>query len=456
MAQFLTLARPPRRDLLAAPISAFESETQEVIQATTPYSERTILHVLAAMVVLAVLLMSVVKLDRVVSGQGKITASQGTFFVQPLNRAIVTGIKVRVGEIVHKGQVLATLDPTFAQADLKDLQQKRAAAEALVARLTAENESRPYAVDPNSPQSVLQGPLWAQRNAEFRGTIDDFDEKIRSGRSAVARAQSDQQNYQRRLELASEAEQTQLKLQSMGYGRKISLLNASDTRVEMQRMVDESRGSSAQGQHDVASLGAMRASYIGRWKGDVAAQLVTAQADLNAIQQSLAKAAKFTDLSKLVAPANGVVLKIGRANIGSVIDPSVNNAEPLFTLTPLDGPVEAEFNVDAKDIGYIRPGDKVRIKLEAYRFTAHGTASGIIQTISDDSFTVNDQGQPVAPFYKVKVKITDDRLRDVPAGFRLTPGLTMTGEILIGRRTIMDYLFGGALRTGSEAMREPN
>ena len=98
MAQFLTLARPPRRDLLAAPISAFESETQEVIQATTPYSERTILHVLAVMVVLAVILMSVVKLDRVVSGQGRITASQGTFFVQPLNRAIVTGIKVRVDE----------------------------------------------------------------------------------------------------------------------------------------------------------------------------------------------------------------------------------------------------------------------------------------------------------------------------------------------------------------------
>ena len=180
------------------------------------------------------------------------------------------------------------------------------------------------------------------------------------------------------------------------------------------------------------------------------------EAFINAIQQSLAKAVKLADLSKVVVPANGVVLKVGRANIGSVIDPSVNNAEPLFTLTPLDGPVEAEFNVDAKDIGYIRPGDKVRIKLEAYRFTAHGTASGIIQTISDDSFTVNDQGQAVAPFYKVKVRITDDRLRDVPAGFRLTPGLTMTGEILIGRRTIMDYLFGGALRTGSEAMREPN
>src|SRR5580704_15491408 len=67
MAQSLSFVRRERADLIAAPISAFESETQAVIQRTTPYSEHAILYVLTGMIVLSLILMSVVKLDRVVS-----------------------------------------------------------------------------------------------------------------------------------------------------------------------------------------------------------------------------------------------------------------------------------------------------------------------------------------------------------------------------------------------------
>jgi hemolysin D len=455
MIQLPILKRRARVDLLAAPISAFESETQAVIQTTAPRSERMILHVLAAMIGLAIILMCFVKLDRVVTGTGRIISTQGSFFVQPLDRSIVTRIVVRPGDVVRKGQVLATLDPTFAQANLRDLQQKKAASEALVARLQAESEGRRYLADKTSPESMMQAAIWEQRNAEYRQTLNDFNAKILSGGSAVARAISDQQNYRQRLALATETEASLAKLQEKGFGRRLSLIAASDNRVEMERMVAESRGMAAQGSHEVAAISAMRSAYIGKWRGDVGAQLVTAKNELSAINQGLAKAAKFNDLSTLVAPANGVVLKIGKASIGSVIDPSSNNSEPLFTLTPLGGPVEADLSIDAKQIGLIRPGDTIRVKLDAYRYTYHGTAKGVIKTISDGSFTTNDDGQVVSPFYKVRVAITDGHLRFVPANFQLTPGLTLTGDILIGRRTIMEYLFGGALKTGSEAMREP-
>ena len=97
----------------------------------------------------------------------------------------------------------------------------------------------------------------------------------------------------------------------------------------------------------------------------------------------------------------------------------------------------------------------MRVKLDAYRFTSHGVAKGVVKTISDGSFTTTEDGQIVPPYYKARVAITDARLRNVPANFQLTPGLTINGEIMVGRRTIMSYLFDGAMRTGSEAMREP-
>jgi multidrug efflux pump subunit AcrA (membrane-fusion protein) len=85
----------------------------------------------------------------------------------------------------------------------------------------------------------------------------------------------------------------------------------------------------------------------------------------------------------------------------------------------------------------------------------HGTAKGVIKTISEGSFTTDDNNTPVAPYFKVRVAITEVKLRNVPAGFRLIPGMTLTGDIMVGRRTILSYLVEGGLRTGSEAMREP-
>jgi len=69
--------------------------------------------------------------------------------------------------------------------------------------------------------------------------------------------------------------------------------------------------------------------------------------------------------------------------------------------------------------------------------------------------TVDENNVPVVPYFKGRVGITEVHLRNVPAEFRLIPGMTLAGDIMVGRRTIMSYLVEGALRTGSEAMREP-
>jgi hemolysin D len=442
-------------DLLAAPISAFESETQAVIQKTTPYSEHAILHVLAGMIVLAIALMCVVKLDRVVTSAGKILPTQGSLFVTPLDRAIVTSIQVHTGDVVKKGQVLATLDPTFAQADLKDLQQKKASDEALVARLKAELAGRPFVADPSSPFQVMQASLWSQRQAEYAQGVSDFDSRIRSAQATVQRGAQDADEYKKRLDLAKELEQQQVTLQSKGFGSRLRVISAQDTRVEVERMATESQNETTQAQHDMSAVAAQRAVFVNKWRDDTTSQLVQAQNDLDTQTQALAKASRVSDLSRLVAPQDAVVLNIGQASIGSVIDPNTSTTQPLFTLVPMGGALEADVKVAARDIGFIKPGDAVRVKLDAYKFTEHGTAEGVIKTISDGSFTTDDNGQPTQPYFKVRVRFTKVQLRNVPPNFQLVPGMTLQGDIRVGGRTIMAYLLEGALRTGSEAMREP-
>jgi hemolysin D len=447
--------RPGRQlDLLSAPISAFESETQAVIVRTSPYSEHAITHVLIGIVLLSLVLMSIAKLDRVVTSEGMIVSTKGTIPIQPLDRAIVRDIKVRVGEVVKKGQVLAELDPTFAQADVKQLQDHLAFDTAQSTRLQAELDGVPYTGGPTQVEQ-LQLSIWHQRQAEFDQTKADFDARIRSDESLITKAQQDVQGYSQRLGYAAQAADMEQTLMNNGNTSKLKLLSANDTKAEAARQLSESRNALTGGQHDLDSLKAQRAVAIGKWHDDIGTQLATVQDDLHQTQQSLAKASRTNELITVEAPEDAVVLDIGPASAGSVIDTNASIVKPFFTLVPLNGPVEAEIDVASSDVGFIKVGDKVQVKLDAYPFIRHGTAKGVVTSISEGSFTVGDDQQVRSPFFKARVRLDDTRLHNVPDNFRVIPGMTVAGDVIVGRRTILSYLVEPGLRIGSEAMREP-
>jgi len=107
----------------------------------------------------------------------------------------------------------------------------------------------------------------------------------------------------------------------------------------------------------------------------------------------------------------------------------------------------------------------VTLKLDAYKFLEHGYLEGRVKTIGSDTLTEQSSedtvsggtssGDSRSPYYDARVAITRVKLHDVPANYRLLPGLTLDADIVVGHRTIMWYLLGGALRSGSEAMHEP-
>jgi hemolysin D len=442
------------KDLLAAPISAFESETQAFFVRTTAHNQHAILHLLVGIIVLSVVLMSIVKVDRVVTSTGRLVPTQGTLYVQPLDRAIVRQIKVHAGDVVKAGQVLAELDPTFAQADVTQKREHLASATATVSRLEAELSGQPY-VGGSSPAEQLQLSIWNQRQAEYQQKLADFDARIESSKAAVRKAEQDVAAYEQRLGYATKVQNMETSLEQRGNSSKLKVLNASDTRAETDRLLSEARNALAGGGHDIEALTAQREGAIGKWQGDAGSQLVAARDDLHETQQTLAKADKVSSMISLKAPEDAVVLEIGSASVGSVIETGTSNSKPLFTLVPINGPIEADVDIDSKDVGFIQEGDPVQIKLDAYPFIHHGTAKGSITSISEGSFTQGDDQQIRAPFFRARIRIDSTPLRDLPAKFRLIPGMTVIGDVLVGRRTILSYLVGGGLRVASEAMREP-
>jgi HlyD family secretion protein len=170
--------------------------------------------------------LSLIKVDRVVTAQGKVVSTKPTIVMQPLDTSIVRSVEVRTGERVKAGQLLARLDPTFAAADLSALTAQVSALQAQVSRLQAELDGRPFTYSGIDTNLALQAAIYAQRQAEYNFKIEGYQQKANSLSATIARSRADAEGYRTRLEYATALEGMRKELERLNVGSKISTLSA--------------------------------------------------------------------------------------------------------------------------------------------------------------------------------------------------------------------------------------
>ena len=371
---------------------------------------------------------------------------------------MIKTINVRDGERVKAGDVLATLDPTFASADVDALQLQIANLDAQIARAEAELAGRAYAPPTASDAAAarygeMQKALFMQRRRSYDGQMRAYNEQIAQYPATVAKLKNNEARYNDRMELAKEVEQMRATLAAAQVGSRLNLLAATDQKTELLRNIEFDHNSLVETEHQLQATVATRNAFAQQWLADTTQELVTARNQRDTALQQLEKALRKKDLVRLAASDDAVVLQMAKLSVGSVL----KDAEPLMYLAPLNSPVEAEVRIAPRDIGFIRPGDPVKVKLDTFNFVEHGMVKGTISWISEGAFMVDERtSQPTTePYYKARVALTDTNLHSVPDGFRLIPGMTLTADVHIGTRSILTYLISGAVRHFSEAMREP-
>ena len=435
-------------------IKDFQSETAEIVEAPDPIGARLVAYVLAGMVAIAILLGSIVKVDRVVSGNGRVVSDAPNLVVQPLETSVVRSLLVRVGQVVRKGEALATLDPTFTTADVGTLKAQSSRLKAEIARLAAEQKGEPYQPAASTPDTVLQLSIWRSRQAEYAAQMLSYKQKIDGYETTIAHAKQDVEHFKSRLGINQEVEDMRKQLEDLRVGSRMNSLLAADAKVEVLRNLDKAQSDIQTATHGLEGQRADRDVYVEHWKSDIGKNLVERRSELGKAEDDLSKAERREELVSLRAVQDAVVLDVGDFSVGSVVLPS----QKLVTLVPIDGGLSVETDIDAMDQGFVAPAQAVTLKFAAYRYSDHGVGHGKVRSVSADSFALredNSKAQTPNRFYRAMVDVTDLPLRNVPKDFTLVPGMTVTTDIVVGRRSIMAYLLGGAVRTFSEGMREP-
>jgi hemolysin D len=436
---------------------AFQDPIDEICERPAPPFLRGTLYLVGGLFLALLLLAALLKVDVVVVASGRIATATPPVVLQPMERAIIRSFRVHPGDAVTKGQILATLDPTFAEADAAALEKQLHTLRAQVRRLEAEANSRPFeAGTASEADGDLQATLYRQRAAEYLTRLRVFDEDIQHLRAGLRTVADDRVALGREVDVARQVEAMRATLMQSQNGSKLTLLEAQSARMRAERDQQEADNRLLDLEHGEQSREAEREAFVDGWRRELTESLVTARTEMTNIAASLVKATRLNDLVVVTAPTDGIVLDVAPRTEGSVL----REAEPLVTIVPKDAPLIADIMIASGDVGYTRVGAETQIKVDAFPYQQYGLVDGHLQSVGEESFSSSAAGDAISSsrggaFHRARVVLAEEQLARGPAGMRLIAGMTLTAEIKAGSRSILSYFLYPLTRGLNESMREP-
>ena len=392
-------------------------------------------------------------IDVVATAVGKTLPRDRVKQVQAAEMGVVRAVHVHDGQSVHAGDVLITLDPTMASADVEQASQALLTAKTALAQARAlsgysQKGSLRYVPPAILPQSdvLVQRQLIDSRIAEFEATEASFnmqiDETYAERRSVV----SELEKLSETLPLVEERLAARQELLEKGLSSKLLVLELQEQVIAHRKNMDIQADQLSKVNASLAALEARSEQHRQEFRKIVVSELAEAQDEVTLRVAELEKATRRNALKELTASVAGTVQQLSVHTVGGVVQP----AEPLLIIVPDEAELMVEAMVLNRDIGSIAIGDQVEVKLEAFPFTKHGVIRGRLETLSMDAIEDENLGL----VYAARVALERDTIEVNEQEVRLTSGMAITAEIKIGKRRLIEFLLSPLLRYRDEALRE--
>jgi len=351
-------------------------------------------------------------LDQITRAPGAVIPSSRTQVIQSLDGGTIKDLRVSEGDAVDAGQVLLQFEKTRFEASFLEARAKHAALLATVARLNAEVLGTTVRYPP-----VLSG------YAEFRNSQTQLylkrQEALREELAAIREL----------LRLAEEELRITEPLLKTGDVSKTEVLR-------LQRQVSELR----------SQITNRRNKYF----QDAQTELNKAQEDLAGVEQTMAQRRDQLVLTELKAPVKGVVKNVRITTVGGVIRPG----EEVMQIVPVEDDLLVQAKVSPADIAFLKVGQDVRVKIDAYDYTIFGDLPGKLEYLSADTLS-EDLKQGEIPYYRARIRTVGRQFSGRPdETLDILPGMTAMIEVRTGQRTVLQYLLKPVLKTLSQSLGE--
>ncbi len=453
VAEAIKADRARQKELLPSREADFLPAALEVIERPVSPTARTTTWVSLIGLLLTVLWLLLGRVDVVVSASGKIIPTGNIKLIQSAGSGVVRAIYVHDGDVVKAGDPLVDLDPTLSGADLAQAQKALLNAELDAARNQAIADALsgrglhfnpPAGIDPQV--ATIQRRLIEAQIAEVDATSAGLASARRSSLAEAQAASAQIAKLNATVPILGHELDNMKALDAKGYAPGLRLLELQRQHRQEIGDLDVAHAQYARGAADARKFADQASQTRDQARHTALTDLAKAQSEAILRREEVTKASQKRQFQRLTAPVAGSVQQLTLHTIGGVVEP----ARTLMALVPSHDWLEMEAKILNKDVGFVRDGESVAVKLEAFPFTRYGTVRGHIKGVSKDS--VPDQ--KMGPIYIARIALDQNNITIDGRTVALSAGLVATADIRTGTRSIASYMVSPLQTTVSQAGRE--
>lgn len=428
------------------------NQSLQLEESKPPLRSRSAIFVIVLFLGLFIIWAAITPVNEVTVAQGQVIPTGFIKSIQHLQGGMMSELLVQEGDDVKAGDVLVTMDGKATQSELEQIKIRDVALRIKAERLRA--------------LGLDQHPNFDSFDPHFKNLVDDqkaiYDMQVlnRDGEIAVIENKIEQLKALLILQLGQERdihEQVEIIKRDRDISKELfdkrlrtrtdyrkSEENYSKIQRDLHSVMNQThqtRQSIAEEENKLLELKAHLRNEALNEMGNVTKEIAETQEAIHKIQDQV-------DRLTIVAPISGIVESIKVTAENGVIQPGAE----IMQIAPQEKP-EVVVHVDPKDIGNIKPEQKVVVKVSADDYARHGRISGKLREISSSTFQ-DEKINNNKPFYKAYVTLDQDYVGTDPKINHISPGMAVQADIFTGTKKLLLYLINPVYKAVSTPFRK--
>lgn len=412
------------------------SESVRVEEELVPAFVHPVLMTVAAIVVLFIVWAAMTRITEVARAPGEVVPSGQIKVVQHLDGGAVGEILVEEKSLVQQGQVLVRVDGAQAMADLRQTEVRLVSLRLRAERLSAIVENRKPEFESlagDHPELIPhQQQLYLTQLSTRNSTLSILDHQINQRADRLQQLQKSLSVAQEHQNLTGELLGMRENLATRRLINKSVLLETRRAKVTADGEVARVGKDIQVSEQELEETRSRRIDTLNQLRRDALAELGSVHAEIAEVTESLGRLQAKVDRLVVRAPTRGYVQDMKVVTVGQVVPPG----GLIMHIVPDDVPLEAVIRIAPKDIGYVKAGQPVNLRVTSFDYSRFGFAKGTLNRVTASS-VVGEDGRP---FFRGWVTLTQPYVGNQAGRYLLQPGMGVEAEILTGEKTVLAYL----------------
>lgn len=404
-------------------------------EAVNPHIVRLTMILISFSILVFILWAAFTEVNEMARAEGEVVPQGFVQVVQHLDGGLVREILAGEGDLVDEGQVLVRIDDGGAHHDMAESQALQTALEMQSERLHAFVEDR----DPDFLSFKADAGAIEKQRRTFISMMHArekeqhvIEDQIAQKREVLNTMKARQETLNKNIEISKELMGMTEQLKKRGSVSQKDYLETKQGLNELQGDLAEAQADIAGAQSTLAEFSNRLSSLNAKHRDEVYSQLNEIESELKQNREVLTKLKNRVARLDIRAPVAGVVKGLKLNTIGGVVEPG----RTLMEIVPIDKTLVVEARILPSDIGHVKVGQEVRVKVRSFDFSRYGALDGTLEFLTATTF-MDDKNKP---YYRGRVSLSQNYVGNAIGKNAILPGMTVEADIVTGKKTILAYL----------------